>query len=173
MSRRDLRHRGMLLAEMLIGVAITTMLLTAMSGVLLATAKSIRTNDEFAKASQAARQATARMTRDVRVSDACQVGTSDMQGASRITNGLLQIVTVDGHSIDYRFDVDNRTLTMSVNESTPAVLVRNVTGQFTSTVINAGDGARQTMSVGMTLHVSAGPQKVTLNGSAAPRRSIN
>ncbi|HEY0008482.1 MAG TPA: hypothetical protein VGB55_07155 [Tepidisphaeraceae bacterium] len=170
---RFLPRRGMMLAELLISVSITAMLLTAMSGVFMSVSQSVRVNDQFSRASQAGRSAMVRLTRDVRTSDACQVGTSQEQGASRVTSNLLEVVTLGQQTIEYRFDADARTLTMTTDGGTPVVLVRNVTGRFSSVIEDAGDGARQTVSVSIALTVSDSAQSVSLNGSVTPRRSMN
>ena len=160
---------GMLLAELLISIAILALLLTAVGSAMVATAGTMKASDAFTRATHAGRLALDRLGRDVRLSDACQVGTAAQQNANRIEASTLDIVTAEGDALRYAFA--DRTLTLCINGQSPVVLVHDVDGGFVAATTST-NGVRTTTSVSYELNVHAGPQVLRLTGSTTPRRTL-
>ncbi len=147
---------GLSLIEVLISLAITAMLLTAVATAFAATAKAIEINDQFFRASQAARVSVNRIASELRK---CQ------NGALFGTN-TLQITTTTGETRTYKHDAVNKRITLTIGTdplATPATVSSNVES---ATFFSDGD------SVGVNVIVAVGANKVILNGSAIPRRKI-
>ena len=154
-TRRPNRRRGLGLVELLVSLAIAASLLTAVAAAYAATTSAIQMNDEFFRASQAARVSINQIMAEVRK---CQSGIVDYQS--------LEISNQMGEKRVYAFDAPNSRLTLSFPDAVVPVtytLARNVDDvQFYT------DG--QTISMVVTIEV--GKNTVTLCGSAMPRRTI-
>ena len=153
--RRRPRRRGLGLVELLVSLAIAASLLTAVAAAYAATTSAIQMNDEFFRASQAARVSINQIMAEIRK---CQSGIVDEQS--------LEISNQQGQKRVYAFDGANKRLTLTFpDELVPPTytLARNVDDvQFYT------DG--QTISMLVTIEV--GKNQVTLSGSAMPRRTI-
>ena len=153
--RRRQRRRGLGIVELLVSLAIAASLLTAVAAAYAATTSAIQMNDEFFRACQSARVSINQIMSEVRK---CQNGIVDYES--------LELSTATGEKRTYAFDSANNRITLSFPEaSVPATytLVRNVDSvQFFT------DG--QTIS--MTIAIEVGRNKVTLSGSAMPRRTM-
>ncbi len=150
-----LRHRGLSIGELLISLAISAMLLTAVAAAYSASASAIEINDQFFRASQAARVSVNQIMAQVRK---CQTVT--------INPTSLVMTTATGEDRTYAFDSASNTLTLTLtNQLVPPTykLAHNV-----SNVSFTTDGK----SVSMSITVQVGNNKVLLTGCAAPRRTI-
>jgi type II secretory pathway pseudopilin PulG len=151
---RQLR-RGVGLAEALISLAISALLLTAVAAAFSASSAAIEMNDEFYRAEQAARISVNQIIDQIRK---CQSGTV---GATSLT-----LVTDTGDNRTYALSGTNLTLTCTpTGASGPetATMAKNIkTLQFST------DGK----SVSMLITVSVGTNQATLCGSAFPRRLV-
>jgi prepilin-type N-terminal cleavage/methylation domain-containing protein len=149
------RNRGLGLVEMLVSLAIAAALLTAVAAAYAAATSAIQNNDEFFRASQAARVTINQIMAEVR---RCQTGLVDIES--------LEITTASGEKRVYAFDTTNQRISLSLPDQLGAptyTLARNVDAvQFFT------DG--QTISMQVTIEV--GKNQVTLSGSAMPRRTI-
>ncbi|WP_428940064.1 PilW family protein [Fontivita pretiosa] len=151
-SRR--RHRGMSLVEALISLSISAMLLTGVGAAYQASSEAVRHNDQFYRASQAARVSINQIVAEVRK---CQSGVVDSDS--------LELTTNLGETRIYAYDPTNRCLNLTIQGSTPVTyrMASNVESlQFQT------DG----QTIVMTVTVKVGPNQVTLNGSAIPRRTV-
>ena len=154
-KRARRRRAGLGLVELLISLAIAASLLTAVAAAYAATTSAIRMNDEFFRASQAARVTINHVMAEVRK---CQNGIVDVDS--------MEISTSTGEKRIYAFDSATNRITLTFPEADGAptyTLARNVdSAQFFT------DG--QTIS--MTVTVDVGTNQVSLTGSAMPRRTI-
>ena len=153
--RRHSRRRGLGLVELLVSLAIAATLLTAVAAAYAATTSAIQMNDEFFRASQAARVSINQIMAEVRK---CQSGIVDTDS--------LEISNQQGVKRVYAFDRGTNRLTLSFPEATVPVtytLARNVDDvQFYT------DG----QTIAMIVTIEVGKNQVTLSGSAMPRRTI-
>lgn len=147
-------RRGLGLVETLVSLAITASLLTAVAAAFSASAASITMNDQFARATQAARVSVNRVMAEVRK---CQSGVVETQS--------LELSAYDGSKNTYAFDSANKKLTVTVDGITP---------QTYTMASNVHDITFQTdgKTISMTVVVKIGDNRVVLNGSAFPRRSM-
>jgi type II secretory pathway pseudopilin PulG len=155
LPRRRIRRRGLGLVELLVSLGIAASLLTAVAAAYAATTSAIQMNDEFFRASQAARVSINQVMAEVRK---CQSGIVDDQS--------LEVSNQTGEKRVYAFDGANNRLTLTFPEAVVPVtytLARNVDDVHFYT-----DG--QTISMVVTIEV--GKNSVTLCGSAMPRRTI-
>ena len=148
-------RRGLGLVELLVSLAIAASLLTAIAVAYAATTDAIRVNDEFFRASQAARVSINHIMAEVRK---CTGGIVDSE--------VMELTTASGERRTYSFDRGNHVLTLTLPDhvdSPTYALARNVDNVefFTD---------ERTMS--MTVTIEVGRNKVTLSGSAMPRRTI-
>jgi prepilin-type N-terminal cleavage/methylation domain-containing protein len=153
-QRGQRRNRGLSLIEALISLAIAAMLLTAVAAAYAAASDAIKANDQFFRASQAARVTVNQITKEVRT---CQSGVVDTT--------TLELTTAGGQIRTYAYDATTKKLMMSIDAPVPmtAPIASNV-----EKVLFQTEG--QTISVSITVKV--GVNEVTLNGSAIPRRTL-
>jgi prepilin-type N-terminal cleavage/methylation domain-containing protein len=148
-------RRGLGLVELMISLAISAALLSAVAAAYAATSSAIRMNDEFFRASQAARVSINQIMAEVRK---CSSGVVDTE-AIELTNPV-------GEKRVYAFDSANKRITLTFPDLTGAptyTLARNVDDVDFFT-----DGA----TTSMTVTIAVGRNQVTLTGSAMPRRTL-
>jgi type II secretory pathway pseudopilin PulG len=155
-ARRRVRRRGMGLFELMISLAITATLLTAVAMAYQVTSRAMVMNEQFARATQAARVSVNQMMSEVRKS------------VSKTTDDVtLELEDEAGKTRRYAYDEANKRLTLQLPDDQPGktfVLARNVAkAQFYT----------DDDTIAVTLTVEVGSNQVTLSGSAMPRRSIN
>jgi prepilin-type N-terminal cleavage/methylation domain-containing protein len=150
MKHRSARRRGLSLIEALISLAIIATLLTAVGVAYQAASATITINDQFFRASQAARVSVNQIMAEVRK---CQ------SGVVAVTS--LELTTADGSKRTYALDSDASKLTMTVDGVTPVTytMASNV-----KTVKFETDGE----TISMTVTIEIGDNQKMLNGSAKP-----
>jgi type II secretory pathway pseudopilin PulG len=157
MSRTRIRRNraGLSLVEAMISLAITALLLSGVAMAYHASTSAIEMNDQFYRATQAARVSLNQVLDQVRK---CQSGVVDTTSLDLTTDG--------GQSRLYWLDGNKLMLTMNAPDTTVASsykLASNVkTLQFNT------DGK----SISMLVTIEVGTNKVTLCGSAFPRRLV-
>src|SRR5436190_21986916 len=97
----QLHRRGLGLVEVMISLASTATLLTAVAAAFRASGDAIDINDHFFKATQSARVSLARMLTQVRR------GTP----ATDTTGTSLHLLTDGGQDVNYDYDATTQTLT--------------------------------------------------------------
>jgi type II secretory pathway pseudopilin PulG len=148
-------RRGLSLAETMISLIITALLLTSVAAAFHASTAAIQMNDEFYRAEQAARVSLNQIMDQVRQ---CQSGVVD-------TNSL-DLTTDSGADRTYALSGTNLTLTTTLPGTlTPSTfkLANNV-----KTLTFGTDGK----SISMEITIAVGSNTVTLCGSAFPRRMM-
>jgi Tfp pilus assembly protein PilW len=149
------RHHGLGLAEALISLAITSLLLTAIASAFQASSSAVEMNDQFYRAQQSARISMNQILDQLRQ---CQSGV--------VGSTSLQLTDSTGSQRTYALSGTNLTLTfIPTGQSSPAT--SNMAADISSLAFST-DGK----SVAVQITVSVGENQITLCGSAFPRRLV-
>jgi len=167
------RRRGMSLVEIMISLAISASLLTAIAAAFSASSKAIQVNDEVFRGTQAARVTMLHLLTEVRN------GTIDPNSTSTamrlITSGTGGVAPDDR---TYKFDTTTGHLLLVTNlvttdEDYP--LARNIDLANSRFVFDTGtgpNGAPIVERVIVKIAVKVGANTINLTGSASPRQYI-
>ena len=152
---RHINRRGMSLPEVLISLTISSLVLTGVAVAWVSSSNVVEQNDQFFRASQAARVCVNQIMTEAR---RCQSGV--------VESDSLELTLGSGEKRTYALDSVNHTVTMTTEVlPTPltCVMARNVSNASFST-----DGT----TISMTITVAVGNNTMLLNGSALPRRTV-
>jgi Tfp pilus assembly protein FimT len=154
------------IAEMLIVLAITAMLLAAVAVAFNASVISYRENENAFKAVNSARQALSRITTQLRTATAVDPNAA---------NNECSLLTADGDDITYRYSSADNKLYLITNDNPSDrdyVLCDNVTAMaFTkSTVVR--DTVVYVKSVQISMTVQSGSSQKTLAAAAVVRKNL-
>ena len=163
---------GLSLVEIMVSLAITAALLTSAAAAFNASSAVIADNEQFFRATQAARVSLHQILTNVRRGT---VSTASTSQAVR----LITAVNDDGSGEDdvtYRFDATGKKLVFVTNDDATDpdyTMANNVTAlafdvQLGQDYTKAPCVAR----VNVSITVKVGKNSVTLTGSAAPRRNV-
>src|SRR5262245_50664909 len=149
------RRRGLSLVEVMISLAVSATLLTAVAIAFSASTDAIEMNDQMFRCTQAARVSVNQIMTEAR---RCQSGV--------VSANSLELTLANGEVRAYSFDSAKKQLVATLY-ALPLVethpMAHNVSDvQFMS------DGK----TISMTITVAVGKNSVVLNGSAIPRRSV-
>jgi prepilin-type N-terminal cleavage/methylation domain-containing protein len=185
------RQTGMSLAEVMISLAISAMLLTAIGAAFNSSSAVIQQNERFFRATQSGRVGLNQMLTEVRRSDAIvdhdttittATTTFVVQGisANRLSIYRPAEARVPGEMVRYyRYDPTAKRLLLSfVSDqgvvSTEYPLAEDVqSSPFTWDMGTDANNATCVARVAVSLDVQVGTNHVRLSGSAAPRRSLS
>ena len=173
MTRNKTPHRrGLSLIEVLMALALTAMLLTAAGMAFQASADSVQANDEFFRATQAARISMHQILTQVR-RGSVQLAWDPKW--VRLTTAPDAGQTV-GDDMTYSYDATAKQLKLVTNDvitDPDYVLASNVT-DLTFDVESGTDynNAPCVARVTVMIKVKVGKNEVLLSGSAAPRRNL-
>ena len=157
---RSLRA-GLGMVEAMISLAICASLLTAVAMAFRASADAVEQNDQFFRATQAARVAMARILTQVRR------GTP----ATDSTSTNLHLLTDNGLDVSYHYDPGTKQLTLVT--TTQTILVHDATNcAFAYTLGTDPQGLPCVSKATVNISVSVGNNSLLLTGSASPRRTI-
>lgn len=160
---RARRRRGLSIVEVLISLSITAMLLTAVTAAFSASASIVENNDEFFRASQAARVSMTQILTEIRRSHAVSV-----------TGSQIDMIASDGTDRSYAYDNTAQRLKLVTNDVTTDpdyTLASNVTSAaFAADTKTDQGGISHVVRVSVTLVIHVGGNEIRLSGSAAPRR---
>lgn len=156
------RH-ALSLIEVMISLAISAMLLTAVAAAFSASTSAVEHNDQFFRACQAARVSLNLILTEVRRSNAVDVPSSSQ----------INLITADGEDLSYIYDQNSHTLKLVKNATAQEfVLSRNVNAlSFTSDISTGAGGVTFVSRVSASLTVEVQDNRVSLTGSTAPRRA--
>ncbi len=176
---RQLRRRGLTMMETIVSIAITGMLLTGLASAFVTSADAVEMNEQFFRATQAARITLNQVMVECRRADA-------LQCSSTSTYDYFDVIrpeeVLDENEVfrRYRYDATNRQITLTIHyadetTSPSYVMVRNVeSAQFgpPQTGVDSNN-ATVVKRLPVVLTVKVGKNVVTLNGAAGPRRAMS
>jgi prepilin-type N-terminal cleavage/methylation domain-containing protein len=154
---------GFTIAELLIALAIASMLLAAVAVAFNASATNYRQNEDIFKTINNARQALFRMTSQLRTAKAVNVNAPPNE---------CSLYTAVNENITYRYNSGDNKLYLITNiDSNEYVLCDNVTAMtFTKTPTDNGLDCK---SVQISMTVVSGNVRKTISAAAAIRRNLN
>jgi Tfp pilus assembly protein FimT len=159
-------HSALTIAEMLIALAITAILLAAVAVAFNASVVSYRVNEDTFKAINSARQALSRITTQLRTATAV-----DPNAASN----ECSMITAEGDDITYQYNsTDNRLYLITNDDLTDSdyVLCDNVTTMTFTKDTAIRDTVVYVKSVQMSITVQSGGLQKTLVAAAVIRRNL-
>jgi len=158
---------GFTIAEVLIALAVVSILLAAVAVAFNASAINYRENSDIFKAVNSARQALFRMTTQLRTADAVNPDSLSNE---------CSLITAGGDGITYRYNSSAKRLYLVTNDITTDsdyVLCDNVTAMtFTKDIVTEGSQTK-VRSVQISITVAAGDIRQTLSAAAVIRRNLN
>jgi prepilin-type N-terminal cleavage/methylation domain-containing protein len=158
---------GFTIAEVLIALAVVSILLAAVAVAFNASAINYRENNDIFNAVNRARQALFRMTTQLRTADAVNPD---------LLSNECSLITAGGDDITYRYNSSAKKLYLVTNDITTDsdyVLCDNVTAMtFTKDVVTEGPQTK-VKSVQISIAVAAGDIQRTLAAAAVIRRNLN
>ena len=154
---------GFTIAELLIALAISAMLLVAVAVAFNASAINYQENEDIFRTINNARQALFRITSQLRTADAVVYDA---------VNNECTLFTAGGEDITYQFRIaDNKLYLITNVDSNEYVLCDNVTAMtFTKTPTDDGLDCK---SVQISMTVVSGNVQKTISAAAAIRRNLN
>lgn len=152
-------RRGLSLAEVMISLAISAMLLTAVAAAFTASSDAIEQNDEFFRASQAARVSMNQILTEIRR------GSTDKLSSNSTD---IAMVGHDGNPRDYIYDAAAKKLLLDTH--TPGKSKYTLASNVTSASFAYDYSGLNVMRVSVTIVVQVGKNTIRLTGSAAPRK---
>jgi len=176
------RRGGLSLVEVMISLAICAMLLVAIAAAYSASAQAIAENDNFYRASQAARISMLQLQKAIRTCSSSMVGDpAAYDGTSTVvSSGTLHISLPSGQLKTYTYDPTLLKLklynTDAVTSTTPGFsLASNVSSvTFTADMSpNPANGSMRPARVTIDMTVTVGTDSVHLTTSAVPRYTVS
>jgi type II secretory pathway pseudopilin PulG len=156
LAPRPCRARGLSIIELLVSLTISASLLTAVAMAFSASTHAVEINDQFFRATQAARVSVNQIMTEAR---RCQSGL--------VSSNSLELTLASGQVRIYAFNSTKKELTatlMALPTPETHTMARNVSDvQFMT------DGK----TISMLITVTVGDNSVLLNGSAMPRRAVS
>ncbi len=153
---------GFSIAELLIALAITGILLAAIAVALNASIINYRVNEDIFKAVNSARQALSRITSQLRTANAADPNSPDNECA---------LITADGDDITYRYNDGDNKLYLDSNGNS-YVLCDSVTAMAFTRNKATKDAVTYVKSVQMSMAVQSGNVQRTLSAAAVIRRNL-
>lgn len=193
LPRRRRRHRGLSLSEVMISLAITSMLLTAIAAAFHSSTQVITENDEFFRATQASRVALNQMLTEVRRADAVAARDTNVSNftVKGITDSWLPVSRplVSQSSMEfmryYRYNAVAKRLELYFQDASGNYLPGppdQVPGYTVASNVQAApfswdtaldkNGAPYVTRVSIAMEVAVGNNRIRISGSAVPRRSV-
>lgn len=158
---------GFTIAEILIALAITGILMAAVAVALNASAMNYRENEKIFKAVNCARQALFRITTQLRTAQAVDPNSP---------NNECTLITADGDDITYRYDGDQDTLYLVTNDDlsdSDYVLCENIPAMTFTRQTVTEDMVTYVKSVQISITVANGDFNKTLSAAAVIRRNLD
>jgi prepilin-type N-terminal cleavage/methylation domain-containing protein len=153
---------GFTIAELLLALAIASMLLVAVAVAFNASATNYRENEDIFRVTNSARQALFRITSQLRTADAVD---------PNAPNNECSFLTAAGEDITYQFRIAENKLYLITNiDSNEYVLCDNVTAMtFTKTPTDDGLDCK---SVQISITVVSGDVQRKISAAASIRRNL-
>jgi len=165
---QNTRHRsGFTVVELLLALAIGSMLLAAIAVAFSASIMNYRENEDIFKAVNSARQALFRMTSQLRTADAVDPNSP---------NNECTLITADGDDITYRYNNADNKLYLITNDDlldSDYVLCDKVTAMTCTKKSVVEDMQIKVKSVQISITVGIGDLQRTVSAAAVIRRNLN
>jgi hypothetical protein len=164
--------------EAMVSISITTMLLAGIAASFVSSANAVDMNDQFARATQAARVTMNQILVECRRADAVQCSSTT---AYDYFDVIRPVEVLDPNEVyrRYRYDATAKQITLTIHfadgtDSSPYVMVRNVmAAKFGPPQMGVdANNATVVQRLPVTVNIKVGSNVVTLNGAAGPRRSL-
>jgi prepilin-type N-terminal cleavage/methylation domain-containing protein len=163
MSRKATRHfAGFTIAELLIALAITAILLAAVAVAFNASFINYQENEDMFRAINGARQALTRITSQLRTANAVDPNAPINE---------CSLITTAGDDITYRFDNSDNKLYLDSGANS-YVLCDNVTGMTFTKSTATVDSVTYVQNVQVSITVASGSAQQNLSAAAAIRRNL-
>jgi len=166
-SRSDKSAAGFTIAELLLALAITAMLLAAVAVAFNASVINYRENENIFKTINNARQALSRITSQLRTANAVDPGSP---------NNECTLITADGKDITYRFNnTDNKLYLITNDDSSDGdyVLCDNVTAMTFTKDTATKESVIYVKSVEISITVTSGDIQRTVSAAAVIRKNLD
>jgi prepilin-type N-terminal cleavage/methylation domain-containing protein len=168
-------QRGLSLVEVMISLAITSMLLTAIAAAFQSSSAMIENNDQFFRATQSARVALNQILTEVRRCDSVQVSSTQVDiirpNETRPVNEKVR---------SYKYDAANKRLVLFFRYADDTLsaeypLAENIISStpFSFDMGVDANNAACVSRLSVALEVKVKNNDIRLSGSAAPRRSLS
>jgi Tfp pilus assembly protein PilW len=158
---------GFTVAELLLALAVSAMLLAAVAFAFNASIINYQENEDIFKAINSARQALSRMTSQLRTADAVDPNSPANECA---------LITADGDDITYRYNSGDNKLYLITNDDlsdSDYVLCDNVTAMtFTKDTV-VEDMQTKVKSVQISITVVSGNVQQKISAAVVIRRNLN
>jgi type II secretory pathway component PulJ len=153
---------GFTIVELLLGLAITALLLTAVAVAFNASTTNYRDNEDMFKAMNNARQALFRITTQLRTGQFVE---------PNAPNNECSFFTADGQDITYQYrSADSKLYLMTNSDSQEYVLCENVTGMnFIKTPTDDGSDVK---SVQVSITVQSHDIEQTVSAAVVIRKNL-
>ena len=169
-------HRGLSLVEIMISLAITSMLLTAIAAAFQSSSQVIENNDRFFRATQSGRVAINQITTEVRRSDAID----DANISATLLPILRPAETRPANEAMryYKYDATNKRIVIYFKYTNGTLspefpIAEAVQGNpFSWDMGTDANNAVCVARVSVAIEVKVGSSDIRLSGSAAPRRNL-
>jgi len=158
---------GFTIAELLVAVAISALLLAAIAVAFNASAANYQENEDIFKAVNSARQAMFRMTSQLRTASAVD---------PNAPNNECSMITADGEDITYLYDSTDNKLYLITNDDlsdSDYVLCDNVTALDCTKTSVVEDAVIKVRKVQISITVASDDVEKTISAAAAIRRNLN
>jgi hypothetical protein len=173
-TNRRRARRALSLSELMISLAITSMLLTAIGAAFHSSAAVVQNNDQFFRATQAARVAMNLILTEVRRSDSVQVAANQIDIIRPV-----ETLPANEKMRSFKYDATNKRLTLfityldnSVSPEYPLAESVVSTNPFTYDMGVDANNAACVTRASIAIEVKVGSSDIRLSGSAAPRRNL-
>ncbi len=157
---------GFTIVEMLIALAITSMLMVTMGFAFKAASMNYRVNEDIFKAYNSARQALIRITTQIRTAEAADPESPDNE---------CSLITAEREDITYRYDNSDKKLYLITNDDLTDpdyVLCDNVSAMTFEKVTFLEDAQAKVRSFNVSMTVERGGAKPTISAAAVIRRNL-
>ena len=161
------RGRGFTLVEILIALAITAMLLTAVAVAFNASVINYTENESIYKTVNSVRQALFRMTSQLRTATAADPNAPSNE---------CTLITAEGENLTYRYDSSAKILYLITNDDNSDgdyVLCEGVEAMTFTKDVFVEDSVTKVRSVQVAITVAAGGVRKKMTAAAVIRRNLS
>ena len=156
-STRCSGRRGMSLPELLIGLTISSLVLTGVAVAWVSASRVVEENDQFFRATQAARVSVNQIMTEAR---RCLSGVVDVPA--------LELTLYNGDKRNYELDPTDKCLKMTTYDPITGAPSTYVMARHVEDASFVTDGT----TITLIMNVKVGKNQMLISGSAMPRRTV-